>query len=119
MAAEAQLQAGNTAKALNYINQIRVRAKEEPLTSVSLSDIKMEKRLELCNEAVRYQDLIRWGDAKSALADQGKQVPAFTGDAVQWNWQNTKYGFQDKNMLLPIPLKELELNPNMVQNAGW
>ena len=119
LAAEAQLQAGNTAKALDYINQIRVRAKEEPLTSVSLSDIKMEKRLELCNEAVRYQDLIRWGDAKSALADQGKQVPAFTGDAVQWNWQNTKYGFQDKNMLLPIPLKELELNPNMVQNAGW
>ena len=119
LAAEAQLQAGNTAKALDYINQIRVRAKEEPLTSVSLSDIKMEERLELCNEAVRYQDLIRWGDAKSALADQGKQVPAFTGDAVQWNWQNTKYGFQDKNMLLPIPLKELELNPNMVQNAGW
>ena len=119
LAAEAQLQAGNSAKALDYINQIRIRAKEAPLTSVTLSDIKTEKRLELCNEAVRYQDLIRWGDAKSALADQGKQVPAFTGSDVQWNWQNTKYGFQDKNMLLPIPLKELEINPSMKQNPGW
>ena len=119
LAAEAQLQAGNATKALQYINEIRTRAKEAPLTSVSLSDIKTEKRLELCNEAVRFQDLIRWGDAKTAMADQGKQVPAFTGTAVQWNWQNTKYGFQDKHMLLPIPLKELELNPNMEQNTGW
>ena len=119
MAAEAQLQAGNSSKALEYINQIRTRAKEEPLSAVTLNDIKTEKRLELCCEAIRYQDLIRWGDAKSVMGNQGKEVPAFTTDGVQWNWQNTTYGFQDKNMLLPIPLKELELNPNMTQNTGW
>ena len=119
MAAEAQLQAGNTAKALEYMNMVRTRAKEEPLTDVSLNDIKTEKRLELCNEGVRYQDLVRWGDAKTALGNQGKDVPAFTGDQVQWNWHNDKYGFQDKNSLLPIPLKELELNPNMKPNPGW
>lgn len=119
MAAEAQLQAGNSSKALQYINEIRTRAKETPLTIVTLNDIKTEKRLELCLECVRYQDLVRWGDAKTAMAEQGKQVPAFTTDGVQWNWQNTVYGFQDKNNLLPIPLKELELNPNMQQNPGW
>lgn len=119
LAAEAQLQAGNSSKALQYINEIRTRAQESPLANVSLSDIKTEKRLELCNEGVRFQDLVRWGDAKTAMAEQGKQVPAFTKDGVQWNWQNTKYGFQDKHMLLPIPLKELELNPNMQQNPGW
>ena len=119
MAAEAQLQAGNSGKALEYINQIRTRAKEAPLTSVTLSDIKTEKRLELCCEAIRYQDLVRWGDAKTAMGSQGKEVPAFTTDGIQWNWQNTVYGFQDKHMLLPIPLKELELNPNMQQNPGW
>ena len=119
LAAEAQLQAGNQAKALQYINEIRTRAQETPLTSVSLSDIKTEKRLELCLECVRYQDLVRWGDAKAAMAEQGKQVPAYAVDGVQWNWQNTKYGFQDKNYLLPIPLKELELNPNMQPNTGW
>ena len=119
LAAEANLQSGNSAKALQYINEIRTRAKLAPLSNVTLDDIKTEKRLELCNEAVRYQDLVRWGDAKTAMADQGKQVPAFTGTDVQWNWQNTVYGFKDKNVLLPIPLKELELNPNMTQNAGW
>ena len=119
MAAEAQLQAGNSAKALEYINKVRTRAKEQPLTAVSLNDIKTEKRLELCNECVRYQDLVRWGDAKAVLGNQGKDVPAFTGKDVQWNWHNDKYGFQDKNSLLPIPLKELELNPNMKPNVGW
>ena len=119
LAAEAQLQAGNSSKALEYINQIRTRAKEQPLTAVTLDDIKMEKRLELCLECVRYQDLVRWGDAKSAMGNQGKEVPAFTTDGIQWNWQNSVYGFQDKHMLLPIPLKELELNPNMQQNTGW
>ena len=119
LAAEANLQAGNSAKALEYINQIRTRAKETPLTAVTLNDIKMEKRLELCNEGVRYQDLVRWGDAKAAMGNQGKDVPAFTGTDVQWNWHNSNYGFQDRNALLPIPLKELELNPNMVQNSGW
>ena len=119
MAAEANLQAGKSDKALEYINQIRTRAQETPLTSVTLDDIKTEKRLELCCECIRYQDLVRWGDAKTAMGNQGKEVPAFTTDGVQWNWQNTVYGFQDKNMLLPIPLKELELNPNMQKNAGW
>ena len=118
LAAEANLQA-NSNKALQYINMVRERAKETPLSSVSLNDIKMEKRLELCNEGVRFQDLVRWGDGKTAMGEQGKQVPAFTGSDVQWNWQNTVYGFQDKHNLLPIPLKELELNPNMEQNPGW
>ena len=119
LAAEANLQAGNSAKALQYINEIRTRAKETPLTAVTLNDIKTEKRLELCNEGVRYQDLVRWGDGKTAMGEQGKDVPAFTGSDVQWNWHNTVYGFQDRNVLLPIPLKELELNPNMQQNTGW
>ena len=119
LAAEAHLQAGNAAKATEYMNMVRTRAHETPLTAVTLNDIKIEKRLELCNEGVRYQDLVRWGDAKTAMANQGKDVPAYTGSDVQWNWHNSKYGFQDKNALLPIPLKELELNPNMKQNPGW
>ena len=119
LAAEAQLQAGNTTKALEYINQIRTRAKETPLTSVTLNDIKTEKRLELCNESVRFQDLVRWGDAITAMGQQGKEIPSFTTTGVKWGFQNTNYGFKEKNMLLPIPLKELNLNANMQKNAGW
>ena len=119
LAAEAQFKAGNTGKALEYINQIRTRAQESLLSSVTMDDIKAEKRLELCNEAVRYQDLVRWGDAQSAMKDQGKEIPSFTTNGVQWNFKNETYGFKEKNNLLPIPLKEIELNPNMTKNAGW
>jgi hypothetical protein len=34
-------------------------------------------------------------------------------------WSNPTYGFKAKHKLLPIPRKEMELNPNMKQNEGW
>ena len=119
LAAEANLEAGNTDVALKDINEIRIRAKETPLTSVTLDDIKTEKRLELCLESTRFQDLVRWGDAKNALASQGKQIPNYSSKGVSWDFTNSTFGFQDKHMLLPIPLKERELNPNIQQNTGW
>lgn len=126
MAAEAHIQAGNggQSKALEYINQIRTRAQLPSLTTVTLEDVKKEKRLELCLESVRYQDLVRWGDAESVLANQGKEIPTLmsTGNGnvdVEVLHTNTTYGFKSKHKLLPIPLKELEINPNMQQNEGW
>ena len=119
LAAEANLEAGNTEVALKDINEIRIRAKETPLTSVTLDDIKTEKRLELCLESTRFQDLVRWGDAKNALASQGKEIPNYSSKGVSWDFSNSTFGFQDKHMLLPIPLKERELNPNIQQNTGW
>ncbi|MBM6993010.1 MAG: RagB/SusD family nutrient uptake outer membrane protein [Prevotella sp.] len=119
MAAEAYLQAGNQAKALEYINMIRTRAKLASLTSVTLQDVKNEKQLELCLESVRYQDLVRWGDAQQVLGEQGQQIPSLTASGVQWNYKNDTYGYQERNKLLPIPLKEIELNPNITQNEGW
>ena len=119
LAAEANLNAGNTAKALDYINQVRSRAGEAALNGVTLSDIKTEKRLELCNECVRFQDLVRWGDAESTMKEQGKEVPVYTTTGAEWSYKNQNYGFKEKNKLLPIPLKEIELNPNMTQNTGW
>ena len=70
-------------------------------------------------ESVRYQDLVRWGDAKEVLGKQGAQIPSLTVNGVQWGFKNSTYGFRDRNKLLPIPLKETELNPNISQNEGW
>lgn len=119
LAAEAHVQGGDQSKALKYINDIRERARLTPLGSVTLDDVKREKRLELCLESVRFQDLVRWGDAETLLAQQGKDIPAFTGSEVKWQWSNPTYGFKSKHKLLPIPRKEMELNINMTQNEGW
>lgn len=119
LAAEAHVLGGSQEKALEYINKIRDRAHLSPLSHVTLDDVKKEKRLELCMECVRYQDLVRWGDAESALGDQGREVTKFTIEGTSVHSTNSTYGFQTKHNLLPIPRKELELNPNMVQNQGW
>ncbi|MCD8209084.1 MAG: RagB/SusD family nutrient uptake outer membrane protein [Bacteroidales bacterium] len=119
LAAEAQYMTGNTSKATEYVNQIRTRAKAATKSSVTLDDIKVEKRLELCYESVRWQDLVRWGDAASVLGEQGKDVPSYSTAGVDWQFHNTEYGFKTKHNLLPIPRQEIELNPNMTQNEGW
>lgn len=119
MAAEANLETGNTTKALKYTNLIRNRAKLSSLSTITLSDIKLEKRLELCFEGIRYQDLIRWNDASTALANQGAQIPCYFSTGVSYDYSNSNYGFKEKNKLLPIPLKEIELNSNISQNANW
>ncbi|WP_373759433.1 RagB/SusD family nutrient uptake outer membrane protein [Bacteroides heparinolyticus] len=75
------------------------------------------------------------------MGEQGKAIPAFgyfpkknaNGEVIKdaqgqpvyelkeepENVKNTVYGFQDKHLLLPIPLKEIEVNYNMNQNEGW
>ena len=120
LAAEACLQSGDQASALNYINQIRTRAKLPNLSTLTLNDIKKEKRLELCIEQVRFQDLVRWGDAATALANRGKQIPVFNGTAISYPYSNDTYGFKaGKNELLPFPEHEMGVNQNIKQNPGW
>lgn len=126
MAAEAHFQSGDTAKALAYINIIREHAGEPLATTVTLSDIKLEKQLELCNEGVRFQDLVRWGDAYEVLKDEGKVIGYYgymdgTGvPSVTYPVQQADAGFKKgKNELLPFPYAEMNVNPNITQNSGY
>lgn len=135
MAAEAHVMSTDPeGRALKYINEVRQRAQLAPLSSVTLEDIQTEKRLELCLECTRYQDLVRWGLAETVMGEQGKEVPAFCsvvkdvdekGNPISyevtltWPYYNNDYGFKARNKYLPIPLKELEVNSSMHQNEGW
>lgn len=127
LAAEAQLQNGNAGKAADYVNQVRTRAKLPAKGSVTMEDIKTEKRLELFGEGVRYQDLVRWGDAAAKLGTKGQQYPTLVvnGDGtytVKWTQQNTadKCGWKTgKHEYLPFPATECAVNPNITQNPGW
>ncbi len=122
MAAEAYNKASspNDAKAKGYLNQVRDRAKLPNVTSAGdalFQAIKKERRLEFCFEAGRYQDLLRWGDAASVMADQGHFIPK--GDGT--NYENSEYGFKEKHKLLPFPQAELLVNEKIAadQNPGW
>ena len=126
LAAEACLESGDDANALTYINEVRTRAHLGKIGSVSLNDIKKEKRLELCLEGVRFQDLVRWGDAATVLAEQGAEVPSFCGldengeYIVTCPYTNQTYGFKTgKHELLPIPEQEMLVNSNIQQNPGY
>ena len=120
MAAEACLLSNDEGSALNYINQIRLRAQLSPLSEVTMEDIKNEKRLELWMEGTRFQDLVRWGDAATVLANQGQQIPVFNGTNVSYPYTNTTYGFKaGKHELLPFPEHEMNVNKNIQQNPGW
>lgn len=125
LAAEAAVQTGKNTQALAYINQVRSRAKLKPLDNVSLANVKTEKRLELCFEGVRFQDLVRWGDTQP-LERQGQKIPTFTGlnsdgsHAVTYPYTNQAFGFKKgKNELLPFPEHEMNVNRNIKQNPGW
>ncbi|MDR3226438.1 MAG: RagB/SusD family nutrient uptake outer membrane protein [Prevotellaceae bacterium] len=122
LAAEAHIKGGVPAKAAEYVNRVRTRAQLPSKASVTMNDVMLEKRLELCGESVRYQDMLRWKIADK-MVNQGKQTPSFTsGGTVTWTVHNTgdAAGFKtSKHWLLPFPQTELTLNPNITQNTGW
>jgi starch-binding outer membrane protein, SusD/RagB family len=90
--------AGGDADAL--INEVRARVSLDPLTGATLSDLKLERRLELAFEYDRYFDLVRWGDAATVLADQGY-------DPIT-------------NGLFPVPQSEIDLSGGILtQNTGY
>ena len=95
------------------------RAKETPLTSVTLGRHQDGEALGTLSGKYPIPGVVRWGDAKKALASQGKEIPNYSSKGVSWDFSNPTSAFHDKHMLLPIPLKESELNPNIQQNTGW
>ncbi|MCI4667783.1 MAG: RagB/SusD family nutrient uptake outer membrane protein [Bacteroidia bacterium] len=100
MHAEASLQAGGDG--LSSINAVRTRAGLEALGSYTLDDVKLERRKELATEGWdRFTDLVRWGDAASALAFKGFQA--------------------GRDELLPIPQSEIDLvgSDVLTQNPGY
>ena len=120
--AEASYMAGDVATATNYVNRIRSRAQLPALNGVDLETIKTEKRLELCGEGQRFQDLLRWGDAADRLKDMGKDYPKMepNGEVTYVPSGRSIYGFKTgKHEHLPYPYTEVMLNENIIQNPGY
>jgi starch-binding outer membrane protein, SusD/RagB family len=80
---------------LNDINRLRTRAGAPTFLAVTLADILLERRLELAHEGFRIHDAKRLGETVNGR-------PAFDNRAV-----------------FPIPFREMNTNPNLVQNPGY
>ncbi|MEL7585693.1 MAG: RagB/SusD family nutrient uptake outer membrane protein [Prolixibacteraceae bacterium] len=103
--AEAANETDNEAAALTALNVIRLRAKLPALVTAGKDALRQaiwkERRLELAFEHDRWFDLIRTGQAATAMQAAGKQFVA------------------GKHELFPIPEEQLIETPEMTQNPGW
>ncbi|QTD38654.1 RagB/SusD family nutrient uptake outer membrane protein [Polaribacter batillariae] len=113
--AEAHLMQGNTAKALEYVNKIRNRAKAANITTVNMQAIMDERARELGFEGQRFYFLKRTGTFLS-------QIQQFAGNngtkAADYNHART--AVKDYYVNFPIPIAELNLlGPNYPQNDGY
>lgn len=93
---------------MDVLNRVRERAgvfKWEGISdkNTAMEKVKHERVLELTGEQVRFKDLIRWGEAKQVL---NKELAIQYGPGTY---------FQDKHVLLPIPVEEINTN-NAVAN---
>lgn len=94
-------------------------------------EIRRERTIELFNEGFRIDDLKRW---KTAVEEMNQD---FLGIRWEGEWRS-KWGqpgyntnadgnlivetgrrWTDKNYLYPLPLDQLQLNPNLGQNPQW
>jgi len=139
MAAEAEIEVGSLAKALEYTNMVRARAANAsdyvmldgkpaanykiavydafPTKEFARSAVRFERRMELGMEGYRFYDLVRWGEDVAAINKylQYDQVllPGALGGAK----------YEAKYALFPIPQSQIDLlNSTEVilkQNPGY
>jgi starch-binding outer membrane protein, SusD/RagB family len=106
--AEAENEAnGPTAAAYASINAVRQRAGLPALSGLTQAQfrdaVRQERSWELAFESKRLFDLKRWGTFFDVLSK----------DPV------AKIGIKPTHVFLPIPQRELDLNPQLSQNPGY
>ena len=125
MLAEVNMQQGNDAVAIQYLDMVRTRA-GLPLYAVARTNatyntkyptlklaILHERRVELAFEHQRWFDLLRFFTTPELVAYFQAKSQADFGNAKLSN-------FTTKDRYFPIPLDEVKLDPvKMYQNPGY
>lgn len=123
---------------LTYVNLIRGRAGIPDLDPSLLGDqnkmreaIRHERRVELnCEDGIRWDDIRRWKIGETVLNGPFYGMN-FTGTVLIDDPTNTNAKayfkravyqnrvFEKKMYWFPIPQKQIDINPNLVQNPFW
>jgi hypothetical protein len=114
MQAEALTELGRMEDALPLVNQVRARVDLAPKTgSYSQEDmrqlIRSERAKEFAGEGTRWFDILRWGqmDTQAGIDELKSRDPDFG---------NFRLGV---SKLLPIPQRDIDIDPNVHQNPGY
>ncbi|MCU4155542.1 RagB/SusD family nutrient uptake outer membrane protein [Carboxylicivirga sp. A043] len=115
--AEALNETGELGLAANEVNRIRNRVSLDDLTAEQKSSkevmrqtILKERRLELAQEAQRWDDLVRYGVVVETMNNL-VEIDLRDGQAIDYNMTSDK-------IYLPIPQQELDRNPNLTPNPS-
>ena len=123
--AEASVELGKNQEALEKLNEVRKRAGIKTKTSVSIDDVRRERRVELAFENHRYWDLVRWRQAHIVMNNTrfSALIPWLdykTGKYIfekDVNTTNLAKTFLNKNYYQPIP--GIDQNEMLEQNPGF
>ena len=127
MYAEACLLSGqNTAEGLAALNEVRDRAGMPPRGDLSITNIILERDMELMAEGHRFLDIVRWSRDQQWFDAINFSTKSLSGYGFKENW--LKYPVSDQNypniryrtMYMPIPLSEINKNEGYLkQNPGY
>lgn len=122
MYAEALNETDNQLQALQVLNRVRKRAFKddsgnfEPMSKEAFrTTILNERRLEFPLEGHRWFDLVRTG----TFIQRMKEHAAYEAAIAESNKTEIAANIKEHMILMPIPLSELDLNPELEQNPGW
>lgn len=125
-------------KIRDRVGMVHMKLSDLPQGSDIRTEIQRERRVELFFEGHRYFDIIRWKQGhllgedligvNRRWLDQSRLAVKLDTDLTWVTKNGEKYLLietgrrfnPEKNYLLPIPFKQMQLNPNLApQNPGW
>lgn len=115
MYGEALFGMNQASEALPYINTVRERAGLQGITAdqLDLDRILLERRLELAFEGHRFFDLVRTGKAIEKIS-WALMTPVSFDQRIF-----TTEPIEEYQLLLPIPVGEIEKDASLNQNPGY
>lgn len=126
MLSECLNEQGNGNAALPYLNEVRNRAGISSVSTIDQTTLRAiimnERRIEFAFEGKRWYDLVRTGKAVATMNSFGAEVK--TNPMAYYYPQGvaptaSAFTLTENNLIYPIPLEEILINPSLKQNPGY